>query len=114
MPVEDMGNGKASSSKGATKGRGRTNNAARLEAFGKPSSPHYAADWGGCDPRWVAAIVTLVTSIGGAAMFGRSRDGGAYLLVLYLDGDKRSLWFNGDCDLDAELEGVYAVLETLR
>jgi hypothetical protein len=46
--------------------------------------------------------------------FKLSRDGGAHGLELYDNGDKASLWFNGDADLDAELEKVFEYLETVQ
>lgn len=112
MGMEELGNGPAS---GKTKSgkRGSVRNAERLAIF-KDGGATAGADWGACDPRWLQAVIVMATSLGGAIMFGTSRDGGAYSLVLYLDGEKASLWFNGGADLDAELEAVHARLETLR
>lgn len=93
--------------------RGTVNNAGRLQAFSE-SRGKGDFDWGGCDPRWIADIVVAITSLGGALTIGRSRDGGAGSITLLLDGDRQTLWFNGDADLDAELEKVRAVLETMR
>jgi hypothetical protein len=59
------------------------------------------------------AVVVNATRLGGAALFGVSRDAGAHSLKLYLDGSHETLWFNGDADLDEELEKVCAFLETL-
>jgi hypothetical protein len=57
--------------------------------------------------------VVAITGLGGAVTFALSRDQGAYGLTLLLDSERQTLWFNGDADLDAELEGVLAVLESL-
>jgi hypothetical protein len=46
--------------------------------------------------------------------FSLSRDGGAHGLALYDQGSRTQLWFNGDADLDMELEKVFAFLETLQ
>lgn len=92
--------------------RGSTNNARRLDAFASKSKSS-GADWGGCDPRWLQAIVVGITGLGGAVTFGTSRDRGAYGLTLLLDGDRQTLWFNGDADLEMELEQVVATLETM-
>lgn len=92
--------------------RGSTNNASRLAAFGRGDRAGHA-DWGNCDPRWIAAVVARITLLGGAVTFGLSRDGGAHMLTLLLDGDRQVLWFNGDASLEDELEKVYAVLDTL-
>ena len=92
--------------------RGSTDNASRLAAFGGSSDrPAARADWGECSPEMLAAVVIRLTQLGGALTFGLSRDGGAYMLTLMLDGDRRTLWFNGDADLDAELNKVWQTLD---
>jgi hypothetical protein len=101
--IKPSGNGKK---------RGSVDNASRLAAFSTGGTTS-KFDWGGCDPRWVQAIVVQITSLGGAITFGTSRDGGAASVTLLLDGDRQTLWFNGDVDLDAELEKIYATLETM-
>lgn len=92
--------------------RGSVNNAARLAGL-RSDGKAQKGDWGGCDPRWVAAVVVAVTSRGGAVSFGLSRDGNAHSLTILLDGERETLWFNGDADLDLELEKVFAFFETL-
>jgi hypothetical protein len=57
--------------------------------------------------------VQAITSRGGACTFGLSRDGGAHSLTLMLNQERETLWFNGDADLDVELEQVWQTLETL-
>jgi hypothetical protein len=100
--------------RGAKRGgsRGTVRNQDRLSAFGTRGKAG-GADWGGCRPEWLQAVVVNITRLGGAVTIGTSRDGGAHSLTLLLDGDKQTLWFNGDADLDAELEAVNATLETL-
>lgn len=105
--------GDAKINKGKGKGRGSVDNAGRLALFGAGRGAG-SGDWGTADPRWIAAVVVKITLLGGAVTFGLSRDGGAHMLTLMLDGDRTVLWFNGDADLDAALEGVYAQLETLE
>lgn len=92
--------------------RGSTNNSRRLDAF-KGESRHGAADWGGCDPARLQAVVVRICWLGGAVTFGTSRDGGAYSCTLLLDGDRATLWFNGNADLDAELDQVIGRLDAL-
>lgn len=96
---------------GKTK-RGSVDNAKRLDAFrrGKKES---AADWGGCDPARLQTVVVQITELGGAVIFGLSRDKGSHLLTLLLDESKETLWFNGNADLDAEMDDVAATLEAL-
>lgn len=95
------------------KGRGSVDNAGRLKTLlNKDGKASGKADWSAADPRWVAGVVHVVTRTGGAVSFGYSRDGGAYSLSIMLDGERETLWFNGGADIDAELEGVYAMFET--
>lgn len=105
MPMEDAKNGRSK--------RGSVNNHNRLNELLK-TRPGGAgrADWGSCDPRWMGAVIVLVTKLGGAVSFSLSRDGGAFGLTIFSNGEKTALWFNGDADLDTELENVVAVLES--
>lgn len=93
--------------------RGTVRNDSRLEAFGNGGAKG-DADWGGCDPNKLQAVMVAITSLGGAITFGLSRDQGAHSLTLLLDDSKATLWFNGNADLDAELDAVYAKLDGLQ
>ena len=93
--------------------RGSTNNKGRLEAFGKGREGS-DADWGGCAPEKLQGVVTGITELGGAVTIGLSRDKGAYSLTLLLDGDRETLWFYRDADLDDELDDVIGKLESMR
>lgn len=97
---------------GKGKQRGSVNNQRRLDAF-TAAKPSARADWGECDAGWMQAVVRAITSLGGACTFGVSRDGGASSLTLLLDGERQTLWFNRDANLNEELERVYATLETM-
>jgi len=99
-----QGNGK--------KTRGSTRNVDRLAAFAGGSGKG-KADWGACDPTRIQAVLIGITALGGAVTFGLSRDLGAYSCTLLLDGQRTTLWFNGNADLDDELETVKATLDTL-
>lgn len=95
------------------KGRGSTNNKRRLDAFqkGVGSTP---GDWGGCDPRRLQAVLVAITGLGGAVTFGLSRDGGAHSVTLLLDGERETLWFNGNAELDEELDMVIGALDAMK
>lgn len=113
MPTqEEVARGLKSGRNGKGKARGSTDNAGRLEAF-KSRSGDGGGDWGGCDSERLQAVVVAITGLGGAVTFGLSRDGGAHSVTLLLDGGRQTLWLNGDADLDVELEGIVAVLETM-
>ena len=90
--------------------RGSVRNADRLEAFARGGKKG-GADWGGCNPDLMQAVVVGITGLGGAVTFGLSRDQGAHSLTLLLDGNRQSMWYNGDAELDTELEGVVTTLK---
>lgn len=94
--------------------RGSVNNGSRLEGLQSGSKEQGSADWGTADPRWIAAVTVAATLRGMIISFSLSRDGGAHGLAFYDRGERTQLWFNGDADLDAELERVFAFLETLQ
>lgn len=102
----------AAKSGGATKKRGSVRNDDRLEAFARGSKKG-SADWGGCDPDWVLAVILAITSMGGAVTFGLSRDKGAHSMTLLLDGERATMWFNGDADLNEELEAAVGTLKAM-
>lgn len=99
-------------SKTKSKKRGSVRNADRLAAFA-PSTPSSGADWGGCDPRWLQAVIVGVTTLGGAVTFGMSRDQGAHSLTLLLDDKRQTLWFNAAANLDEELQAAAAILQAI-
>lgn len=92
--------------------RGSTSNAKRLQAFASGGKSG-TAGWGDCDPARMQTIVVGITAMGGAVLFGLSRDMGAHSITLMLDGDKQPLWFNGDSDLNDEMDGVIATLNQM-
>lgn len=95
------------------KGRGSVNNAGRLAGLQPREKQRGTADWGNADPRWLAAVTAAATLRGMIISFKLSRDGGAHGLSLYDNGERVDLWFNGDADLDVELEKVYYYLESV-
>lgn len=109
-----MGRDSNASQQGGKKAgtRGSVRNSDRLAAFASGNGKG-DADWGACDPTRLQAVVVGITEMGGAVTLGLSRDMGAHSLTLLLDGQRTTLWFNGNADLDSELEGVKATLDTL-
>lgn len=93
--------------------RGSTRNTDRLAAFSARGG-NGGANWGTCDPARLQAVVVGITALGGAITLGLSRDLGAHSLTLLLDGNRTTLWFNGNADLDSELDGVKATLEAIE
>jgi len=103
----EMDRGKYNKSK-----RGSVNNGARLEAFTRQRATG-GADWAGCNPELIQAVVSGITVLGGAVTFGMSKDQGAHSVTLLLDGAKATMWFNGNSDLDDELQAVVDTLGQL-
>lgn len=89
--------------------RGSVNNANRLAAFQK-SKADAKASWGPVDAERLKDIVVLITDLGGAVLFGTSRDQGAHSVLLILGGKKVPLYFNKDADLNDELDMVARTL----
>jgi len=85
-----------------------------LEGFGVPDKPVVGLDWSEVNGELIARVVVAFTALGGAIMFGQSRDGGAIQVVLYLDGTKKSIWLSGDQDLDGEVFKIIERAEALR
>lgn len=92
--------------------RGSVNNGNRLDAFARASKTT-GADWGGCNPAKLQGVVLGITELGGAVTLGLSRDKGSYSLTLLLDGSRQTLWFNGNANLDDELDDVIGTLEAM-
>ena len=102
--MEQLAEGRSKNSR-----RGSTNNTRRLEAFGS-GRKQGTADWSSCDAQLMLDVIMGITALGGAVTIGLSRDGGAHSLTLLLDGERQTLWFNGDANLDEELIEVCRVL----
>ena len=92
--------------------RGSAKNTARLDAF-KNGGGKGGASWETCNCDLLHAVVVGVSGLGGAVTFGLSRDRGAHFLTLLLDDSKATLWFNGDADLNEELEAVLVKVDDL-
>lgn len=93
--------------------RGATNVARSLDGLGSAPGRTGGADYAEADFTWIAGIIIEATKRGGAASFGLSRDKGAYNVTIFLDGDRRTVWINGDADLNAELEKICHFLASL-
>lgn len=93
--------------------RGTVRNDRRLAALSQRRTGT-KADWLGCSPERLQGVIHKITTVGGAVTFGTSRDGGAYSVTLLLDGDRETLWFNGDADLDDELQAIVETLDAMN
>lgn len=68
------------------------------------------ADWNTCSPELMKAVVVSITAMGGAVIFGLSRDKGAHSVTLMHDQDRKSIWMAGNADLDAEMSAILSKL----
>lgn len=64
-----------------------------------------SADWAAANPELLASVIAAVTAGGGAIRFGYSRDGGAYSVGIYGDGDPFTEYLGATAEVDAWLEG---------
>ena len=93
--------------------RGSTDNKSRLAGLQRSEVVRGTADWGNAGAEWLQAVITAATLRGLAISFSLSRDGGAHGLLLLDNGERVQLWFNGEADLDRELEQVFSYLESM-
>ena len=93
--------------KGKNAKRGSVDNKGRLAGLKQGGSIKGDATWMNADAEALLSVVDIATRRGAMVTFSLSRDGGAYGLALYMDGERVQLWFNGDADLYAELAKVH-------
>lgn len=92
--------------------RGSVRNDSRLANF-TGRGVEGGADWSNCSSDLMLEVISRITSMGGAITISLSRDKGAHGLTLMLDDARKSMWYNGDADLDAELTDTIARLEAV-
>jgi hypothetical protein len=66
------------------------------------------ADWSSANPLIVLQAISTVSARGGALRFGYTRDGGAYALGIYLNGDHFTEYIRPHEDIDRYLETIIA------
>ena len=64
------------------------------------------ADWDGSNAELLRSVIGTVTKGGGAIRFGYSRDGGAYSVGIYGDGEPFSEYLPGTADVDEWLTEI--------
>lgn len=72
------------------------------------------ADWGNVDPRTLVKAIETVARAGGALRFGYTRDGGAYALGIYGDGDPHTVYIKPSEDISAVLDELVEYFDGLR
>jgi len=71
------------------------------------------ASWGDINPEIILALLIVITNMGGAISFGQSRDGGAYSVTVFLDGDRRTEWVAGDEFAEERLWRIHEMFAAL-
>lgn len=103
---DEMRNGKKSK-------RGSSNPGKRLDGLGSRTGTGGSASYVGVDAGFLYGIVVEITQRGGAVSFGLSRSKEAWNVTLFLDGDRRTVWINGNEDVNAKLEEIYYHLQSI-
>jgi hypothetical protein len=85
-----------------------------LAGFGVEDRVGGAVRWDEATPALIADVCVSISRIGGAVLFGGSRDGGALLVTLHLDGDKKNIWIRVSDDVDGELRYIIEKLRALE
>lgn len=100
--------------RGASTGKKKKAVQGALAGFGVPDKVVVSTGWDEAEPELLVRLIYAITRLGGAIMFGQSRDGGALQVVLYLDGDKKAIWLPGNEDLDANLHEIIQRAEAMN
>lgn len=69
------------------------------------------AEWTTATPAFIHALIVAVAKFDGAIRFGRSRDGGAYAIGVYGDGEPWTDYLPGSKSVDDWLEELIEELE---
>jgi len=70
----------------------------------RPRRPTGNADWGSASPNTVIRAICSAAKVGGALRFGYSRDGGAFAIGVYGDGEPYTDFVGSTEDIDITLE----------
>lgn len=73
--------------------------------------PEAQADWSTCSGDVMKRLVVAIGDLGGAVIFGYSRDKNSHALTLLLDREKKALYMGPDADLDDKMERIIVGLE---
>ena len=65
-----------------------------------------SADWGGIDQAIISALIAAISSGGGMVTFGYSRDGGAYYIGLFDNGERDTMYLRPSEDVEGELRNL--------
>lgn len=66
----------------------------------------FIADWDAADAVLLRSVISTVTKDDGAVRFGYSRDGGAFAIGIYGDGETFTEYLGAKEDVNVWLEGI--------
>lgn len=72
------------------------------------------ADWTVADAATLHRAVSSATNAGGALRFGYTRDGGAYNIGIYGDGEPYTEYIRPGEDIDQVLESIIELFEAIK
>lgn len=72
------------------------------------------ADWEQANAEILRKAIATAASSGGALRFGYSRDGGAYSVGIYVNGEMNTEWLKPDEDLDGFLSDIVEFYEDVK
>jgi len=92
---------------------GQGDKSKRGKSRGLRSSSRGVTDWGTADAQLVVRAIERASFTGGAIRFGYSRDGGAYSIGIYGDGDPYTTYRKPDEDLDEWLTDIIDLYDSI-
>jgi len=72
------------------------------------------ADWGSVDGATLIRAIEAAASVGGALRCGYSRDGGAYAIGIYGDGEPYTEFVRPSEDIEQFLQNVCELFESIK
>lgn len=72
------------------------------------------ADWESADAQLLRKAVAAASIAGGALRLGYSRDGGAYSIGIYGDGEPYTEWVRPSDDIDDTLQKIVELYEAIQ
>jgi hypothetical protein len=85
--------------------RKNARNESKQKRYGS-SQPKGEADWSAVNSQLIASAITAITRSGGALQFGYTRDGGAFALRIYDNGDVYPIYLPHVDDIEGVLHEI--------
>ena len=102
-----MTNGKSTKDRKTTKAGDSKKALERRKERRKNRGNSEPADWDSVIPIKVLRLIGVVTALGGTITFGYTRDGGAYYLNYYVDGESEKIYIRPTEGIEQRLDDEY-------